>query len=154
MSLLITPGEVSAYAGMITPVDESFITEEAIEILQSNYILPVLGQEIFDSIMAFPENHETLMDIVKPYIAKLFLYHNINLIVFDTPFPLNYPSTEASPENANENKWKFMTVELFAKELGVQCRIYNNILTTYLINNKISYPEFGTSGRRIAGFIV
>ena len=133
---LVTKAEIIS-AVFTRQVSESRIPTDYLEVIESKYILPVLGKDFYEAVVASPSTYATLMGYVKPVIYWYAKY----MILPE----LRYEVSDLGTNQINVNNASPLSDEGFALVRNQALIIAEEklrILNRYLEDNYTSYPLY------------
>lgn len=136
MADLITTTEVIALAFQ-RPVNKDRIEDALINAIQVRYILPVLGEDFYDAVIAAPGSYTDLVAYLKPIIAYYVKFHILPDISIDV-------ANTGVNKVPGHNRQSGTTEDLgMVKQSTLDTALmYVSAMTKFLDDNYADYPLY------------
>lgn len=138
--LLITQQEIINRTIASVNFDDSLIKDAYIESAQWDYIRPLLGEDLYDAVLATPTDYSTLIDYIKDCLAFYALAKAMPFIhyaITSQGVQLNF--TDYTRTATNEDKQKLVEGVLDIAD------DYREKLEDYLSDNTSTYTTYGNT---------
>jgi len=133
---LITPTEVIS-AAFERQIEQAKVKEDTIEAVQIKHILPVLGEDFYDDVVANPGNYGDLIAQIRPalaYFVKLYLLPHLWSEIGTVGI--------AQIQGRNRNAAGYDQLGEIKQQTIDLAKLYMNKLTKFLDDNSDSYPLY------------
>lgn len=137
MADICSKAEVISYAFHRTGIAEGRILTGMINTVQEKHVMPVLGEDLYDDVVANPLNYTSLLPYLKPivaYFVKYYMLPEIYAEISNTGIN-KVPGNNRSGASADDmGSMKQNTLEI--------ANMHVDTLTKYLEDNESSYPLY------------
>ena len=133
---LLTLDKIISYA-FTRDIQTDKIKNEIIEAVQERHILPILGEDFYDAIVAAPTSYSAVVDLIKPIVAffvKYYVLPEIFAEISTTGVNILTGQNRSRASEGEVNELRNTALEMAAMHI--------RRLTKYLDDNSESYPLY------------
>jgi len=140
MAALLTKDEVITYA-FTRKVDTVKIPDEILEVAQFRHLKPILGEDLYDLVVADPSSYSELVDYIKPFLAYHIKFYVLPIIWADI-------STTGVNQITGNNRVTGTkdTLETARASALETAQLHADSLTEYLDDNEDTYEDYSKGG--------
>lgn len=143
MAALITKDKIIDLA-FIRNIVIKQIPDKLTEAVQEKHVRPLLGDDLFEALLATPESYSTLIEYVEDVIAyyvKLYILPEITVKVADSGLNRIRGENRHESEKGDYDLIKSSTLELIQIHIDVLTRYLNDNQDIYLLYYKWKNPN-------------
>ena len=141
MAYFITKANVLASAVTFTrTIDEKYIPTGLIEALTIKYIMPILGEDFYDDLVANPDNYTELITYILPVVAAY-----VKFSILPEIHTITGSSGMVQTTGQNKNPVTRDGLEGLRQVAIDQAELFAEVLHKYLEDNSDDYPLYYSS---------